>query len=265
MSLIKNFTIGSDPEMFLFSEQNNEYVPVCGLIGGTKEEPLALTDKGHFVQEDNVAVEFCIPPCKTEDEFVENILFTKSIIEKKVNELGLTLRCTASAMFNPELLNSEQAKTFGCDPDFNAYTLEENSIDKTNVDPNLRSCGFHIHVGYDNHSPETSVKLVKAFDLFVGLPSILLDPDKDRRKLYGKPGCFRLKPKYGVEMRLLSSYFLSSEELIRWVYKQTIKAINFVNIGGIITNEEEIIKAIMESDLELAEEIIEEYQNLELV
>ena len=33
-------------------------------------------------------------------------------------------------------------------------------------------------------------------DAYVGLPSILYDTDAERRKLYGKAGCFRLQP-YG--------------------------------------------------------------------
>ena len=40
---IKNVKIGTDPEMFLFSKEENKFVPVCGLVGGTKKEPLAIS------------------------------------------------------------------------------------------------------------------------------------------------------------------------------------------------------------------------------
>ena len=33
-------------------------------------------------------------------------------------------------------------------------------------------------------------------DLFLGVPSILIDPDTERRKMYGKAGDYRLK-EYG--------------------------------------------------------------------
>ena len=38
--------------------------------------------------------------------------------------------------------------------------------------------------------------MVKLLDIFLGIPSVIIDPDKKRRKLYGKAGAFRLT-KYG--------------------------------------------------------------------
>lgn len=259
---INNVTIGSDPEMFLWSEEKQKFVPVCGLIGGTKDQPLPISDTGHFIQEDNVAVEFCIPPCKTEDEFVDNLLFGKEYVQKRIESMGLSLKCVASANFDINDLQSEQAKHFGCDPDFNVYLLDQNVIDKSKIDPTLRSCGMHIHVGYDNHNPETSFELVKAFDLIAVLPSILIDDDTQRRSLYGKAGCFRIKEKYGIELRSLSGYFMNSENSMRWVYQKTMESINFVNSGGIITNESDIEEAINTSNKELAEEILDDYRIL---
>mgnify|MGYP003511945562 CR=1 FL=1 len=55
--LIKGLTIGADPEMFLYSETEEKFVPVCGLVGGTKKEPIPVTKEGHSLQEDNVMVE----------------------------------------------------------------------------------------------------------------------------------------------------------------------------------------------------------------
>ena len=81
-NLIKNVLIGADPEMFLYSEQYHKFVPVCGLIGGTKKKPLPITDEGHAVQEDNVMVEYCIPPSVTLEEFLKHINFTKDYINE---------------------------------------------------------------------------------------------------------------------------------------------------------------------------------------
>jgi len=256
---IKNVTIGSDPEMFLYSNELNKHVPVCGLIGGTKHEPKPITNDGHAIQEDNVAVEFCIPPCKTVNEFVENITFVKNYIQDTIlNEKKLTLDCVSSVEFTYDDLNSEQAQTFGCDPDFNAYTFDQNVIDKESVSPFLRSAGFHIHIGYDKPTVECSIELVKAFDLFVLVPSILMDEDTNRRQLYGKAGSYRFKS-YGVECRGLGGYFVRNEELTKWVAEQTLKAIEFVNEGGIITNESDIQECINTSNKDLAKEIMEDY------
>ena len=57
---------------------------------------------------------------------------------------------------------------------------------------NLRSAGFHIHVGYENPDVDTSLSLVRYMDVFLGIPSVVKDKDKKRRSLYGKAGCFRL-------------------------------------------------------------------------
>ena len=117
---------------------------------------------------------------------------------------------------------------------------------------------MHIHVGYKDPDVDVSIDLIRAMDLFLGVPSVFMDPDTERRKMYGKAGDYRLKG-YGVEYRVLSGYFLGSNELLSWLWDATQKAIDFVNAGGIITNPEDIIKAINNCDKELAKEILEDY------
>jgi len=257
---IKNVTIGSDPEAFLWSNELGKFVPACGLIGGTKQEPKAITNEGHAIQEDNVSVEWCIPPSKTAEEFYGHIQFVKNYLQDTIlNEKGLELKCVSSARFNYDELQSEQAQTFGCDPSFNPYTFENTTPDRDKADPLLRSSGFHIHVGYDNPDVDVSIQLSKAFDLFVLVPSVLLDSDSERRTLYGEAGSMRFKS-YGAEYRGLGSYFLQSEELIKWVFNQTMRAIEFINEGGIITNESEILECINTSNKDMAMEIVDDYR-----
>ena len=62
--------------------------------------------------------------------------------------------------------------------------------------------------------------LSKELDYYLGLPSLLFDPDTSRRKMYGKAGAFRPKP-YGMEYRVLSNAWLKSPELIKWVFNNT--------------------------------------------
>lgn len=138
--LINGLTLGSDPEFFLFSEDLNKYIPVCGLIGGTKEEPLPISDRGHFIQEDNVAVEFCIPPCKSREEWLEHINFVKNHFnDKLLPPLGLVPKYVASALFDIDDLLSPQASHFGCTPSFNAWNDERMIVDRGN--PLLRTTG----------------------------------------------------------------------------------------------------------------------------
>lgn len=140
-----------------------------------------------------------------------------------------------------------------CDPDFNVWT------ESVNVPPenttSLRSAGGHIHVGYDNPTMERSSKIIMAMDIFLGIPSIILDKDKDRRKMYGKAGCFRFKD-FGCEYRTLSNFWIFDDELIEWVFNNTQKAIEFVNNDTIITNDKEIINCINNQDITLAYQLI---------
>ena len=95
-------------------------------------------------------------------------------------------------------------------------------------------------------------------DLFLGLQSVVLDSDERRKELYGKAGAHRIK-KYGVEYRVLSNFWIENKGLMKWAYQQTLKAIDFVNNNGIITNEQEIVDAINTSNVELALEILDDY------
>ena len=68
-------TIGTDPELFLRDERTGAVASVVGLIGGTKEEPLPMEGmrEGFALQEDNVMLEFNIPPAEDETQFSDSI------------------------------------------------------------------------------------------------------------------------------------------------------------------------------------------------
>ena len=245
--LITGVTFGADPELFLKNVDNGHFVSAVGRIGGTKQEPKPLPVLGSAVQEDNVAIEFNIAPVVTKQGFVHSLIKTIEYLQAEVAKQKLTLVCEASAMFPAEELNSIEARTFGCDPDYNAWMRVENEPPELPADMwNLRSAGGHLHIGYNDPNPELSMHLIKTLDIFVGAPAIEHDTDIRRRLLYGKAGAFRFKS-YGAEYRTLSNFWLQSQEKMEWVFDQAEKAIEFVNNGGQIDLERDwtdVVQAI---------------------
>ena len=225
--MITNVTIGADPELFL--EKEGEIISAEGLVGGTKENPKKISELGHCVQEDNVMMEFNVPASHTVEEFKDNINYVKDYLEANAKIQGSKLNFSASAELHPRFLDTPQAKLFGCDPDYNVYLKMVNNppMSENNT---LRTCGGHIHIGYDNPSQENSERIIYAMDIILGLESILIDKDDRRREMYGNAGSFRFKS-YGVEYRTLSNFWIANDELIEWAFNNTLRAIELVNSG----------------------------------
>lgn len=217
-----NFLIGCDPEFFL--KQNNKHISAEKKIGGTKYKPFPIDDLGNCIQEDNVAVEFNIGASSSLEMFSNNIEKVLNFLKEKLKNYEFSTLSAVS--FEDDQLNSIQARLFGCEPDYNAWTCKVNPKPYTK-DINLRSAGGHIHIGCDlaKQKPE---QVIQACDLFLGVPSILLDPSTERRKLYGKAGSFRKKP-YGVEYRSLSNFWIFNKTYHTWIYKQVNRCLEFVN------------------------------------
>jgi hypothetical protein len=78
---IKNVKIGADPEVFLINKEKNKHISAIGLFPGTKDEPSPISDKGHGILTDNVAVEFVFPPADNKEKFWENIKYCLDYIE----------------------------------------------------------------------------------------------------------------------------------------------------------------------------------------
>lgn len=252
--LVLNPTIGADIEVFLKDKISGEIVSAEGIIHGSKEEPFHFMKENPFYATslDNVMAEFCIPPAKTSIDFRSGIETALNYIHNTIPG-NLTIFAFPSAKVDGRWLVTPNAQMFGCEPDYNAWLNGIQNDRPVAADGNLRSCGGHIHIGYDTPSTNTNLALIKAMDIFVGLPSVVIEPDNDRKSLYGKAGAFREK-KYGVEYRTVSNYYINSKELTNWVFENTLNAIDFVNQGNPISESETdgIRLAINKGDKELA-------------
>ena len=252
---INNLTLGADPEFFLHNIAKGRIEPAVGLIGGTKENGLFIPT-GESVLEDNVMVEFTTTICKDAKELNDSI-------QRALTHLKNTLPqyyefvFKASHVFEPADLSSEQAQEIGCEADYNAYTLRMNK--PASAKNLMRTCSGHIHLGYDNPSIDTSLDLVMIMDVFLGIPSVLLDEDRDRRKMYGKAGCYRLK-RYGVEYRVLSNFWVNKPELVEWVVTNINQGIKYYEENGIEAFDfKSVSKCINTYDTELAKAFIDKF------
>ena len=168
-----SFSIGCDPEFFLLKKGKPH--SAIGLVGGTKEEPKPLRKQGFSIQEDNVAVEFNIPPAYSHEEFIESIAYVMENLKKRLK--GFTPSEDSALEFEQEQLLHPKALEFGCEPDFNAWTKQMNPrpIAENHL---LRSAGGHVHVG----TKEDPIEVIRAMDLFLGVPSIKIDSKGQRRR-----------------------------------------------------------------------------------
>lgn len=207
------FTIGSDPELFLV-DADGKFISAVGLCKGTKNAPFEFL-KGFKIHNDNVAVEFNIPPASSKEEFINNHIIALKYCRDVAKEHGYKLRIVSDAEFTDDQLNTREAQEFGCNPDFNAWTLEENPSPQAE-NTRLRSAGGHIHIGFDGDL-RAKLQLVRLLDIFVGVPLRMLEPDSRRNQLYGNLGACRDK-EYGVEYRTPSNVWLRSTRLMGDVF-----------------------------------------------
>lgn len=208
-------SIGCDPELFLQDADGNIRSAI-GKFGGTKEkpEPLKPLGEGFAVQEDNILVEFNIPPAKDPTEFLAHVDKTVKLLSLRAAKMGLSFANGSAYSVSPKELDHPKAKVFGCDPDFNAYTGAPNPKPRAD-DPNLRSAGGHIAFGFSEPLDDNGKRFAVAMmDMVLGLPSLLVDEGEKRKQLYGKAGAYRPKP-FGVEYRTLSNFWLFKPKIIQ--------------------------------------------------
>lgn len=280
--------LGADPELFVIARKGGEFakntiVPVCGKVGGTKNNPVvvpkaALADfmkmdsssKGDFAyQEDNVMFEFNIPGLSNSDYFHHTIQGYLSYLENSIlAPRGLMLAWINKYKFPEKFLTHPMAHIIGCSPDFDAYRPKHNQVRKpfeiTDLG-NQRFCGGHLHVQYNTNNVPREI-FARYMDLVVGLPFLSLDKQGDRRKFYGKAGIYRPKD-YGIEYRTPSNFWLDpkirEKQVCSYLAHNIFSLANSANTEPSGLSETyrkvpwpDVEKAINDEDTKLSDEIV---------
>lgn len=214
------YTLGCDPEVFLFDTQTGLYVSAHTILPGTKDEPYKV-DKG-AIQVDGLAAEFNIDPASTPEEFDNNIATVLTQLRAYVhkNNPRIDLHFVPVARFNRVYFDKlpDICKILGCDPDFDYNgNVIENRNDLQNRP--LRTAAGHVHLGFTKDQDAMSLQhfndcrfLANYFwqDFSSGEYSrrhkISL-AEAERLQFYGNNGAFRPKS-YGVELRFYSNLWV---------------------------------------------------------
>lgn len=265
--MIKSYKIGTDPEFIIVDCQTGEPRSGIGKLGGTKANPEDIGE-GCGVQEDNVTAELTVPPSTSVEEFIYYMNYGRNAINERLKPFNLKLLSASSARYTEEELDNEVARKFGCEPSYCIYTKSVSPRPTPEQIGNLRSAGFHIHIGADRLLTIQEVEaLIFYMDVYLGLPSVILDLDTDRKKIYGNAGDFRFKnittanERFTiVEYRTLGGALHGSDMHIRFVYEQTEKAILAFNNNSNPTINKDVQKAIDKNDREWATKLCQNYR-----
>jgi hypothetical protein len=196
MSEKVNLSFGSDPE-FVLTDKNGNYKSAIGIVNGTKETKVDL-GAGHKMFYDNVLMELNVVSGRNENDVIEK--FTDCLTRAARAIYPYLMRAQASQTYPAKETQHPDARVFGCEPEYCAYEMTQLNPPTCEPGNNFRSAGGHIHLGYngvafpllapikgdgteDEDRSERDwgrVWVVRMMDLFVGVPSLLVDHDKNK-------------------------------------------------------------------------------------
>jgi len=227
--------VGADIEVFLYDEIKKKIVPCVGIIKGTKDKPFHPEDypRGFALQEDNVMLEYNIPPAKSADTFYQRFPTARAMIEDNVPKNHSHL-VVAEHKFLAKELRSPQAQMIGCEPDYSAYNGGEVRTPNVILGQH-RSCGGHIHLGGNFNCPDFVSALFA--DLVLGVYTGTRSGEANTRtNWYGQPGIYRPKP-YGIEYRTPDNQWTADRDM---TYR--VGTFGLVLTQWLTTNEAEVIR-----------------------
>ena len=212
-------SFGTDSEFLVYEKETGKFIPAYRFIKGTKEEPQHIGSFLYgdlYVHWDNVALEVTATPLEFGGDIItphamstylsEVYQQVQSWMDSHCPELLLTFRPVVE--IDEETMFEREANIFGCEPDYNVWTLQQNPSPSPMKAGKLRTAGAHLHFGLQPSSDDNIIALLKlldktAADLGSHLGRESLKKEYQRRSLYGMAGSFRRK-EYGVESRVFS-------------------------------------------------------------
>lgn len=227
--------IGGDPEFFISDEKGvirsaDDFLP-------GKHKPLSVKARGEGQYSrlffDGIQGEMAVHEQQCREYFAGNIEKCWRELYTRIPDDHKVILAPAAKIRKSVLKNADpEARIFGCEPDFNAYTLSQNTPEMDASEHPYRYAGGHMHLGISSQylntgaefdlakTEEGHIRAIKFLDLMLTIPTMRLDNDpgsKLRRSKYGKAGCFRPTP-YGIEYRTPSCWWLKSPLLVSLSY-----------------------------------------------
>jgi len=219
-------SLGTDPEFFV-TDKKGKVLASDKFFPGKKEPwHFDINNEYQALFFDGIQAEMNIIPSKcreTVSYFVRQALIKAK--EKIGSDHDILLK--PSVRVQKSVINGAdpQAKIFGCEPDFNAYTLGQNTCEMDASKHPYRYAGGHIHIGMGSKyakagnpeyeiakTEEGHIRAIKFIDYITGAILVMMDKGVDakrRRTKYGTAGCFRPTP-YGLEYRTPSCWWMKS-------------------------------------------------------
>jgi hypothetical protein len=240
-----SLTIGADPEIFMFHEEEGRHVCAIDKVPGTKDAPFIVGNGGIHV--DNMAAECSVAPATTASTFSDNIGEMLGIFSKGFADYGCVVSRKDVVEFDPDQFYHPDAYAAGCEPSICAWGVNPSP---EFGESRVRCAGGHVHIGLDIAEADIP-QLVKCLDVHLTLG--LLDRDDPRRRaLYGLAGEYRRKP-YGLEYRTPSNQWIFTDEDRKAVFDKVRWCVeNYKDISAPST----VAVAINKHDLQLAKEIL---------
>jgi hypothetical protein len=229
------FSIGADPEFFILDNLNQKIKNAEFYIKGTKEFPFGLKNE-IFCLLDGVTVEINPKPAESKQEFVDNILEAKYLVDLLLPEDFNLLEITTAVLDESEL--TENSRVVGCDPDYNVYTGD---VNPKPVIQNYFFAGGHIHIGKQMTDFE-KYDIIENLDKHL-LPYVNLLEKQYQNKFekgirkkvqYGKKGNYRNKS-YGLEYRSVSNKWCTNDVTIETTYEIVNDVITTLSKKSILT------------------------------
>jgi len=240
-------SLGVEVELAVFMKD----VPVvCSFVPFTKEEPLEF--KKHLFSKDASMLELAVAPATEPGEF-DNLMNEAMVKALTLIPDGAELRAIPCVEYTAdELAKDAYASEMGCAP---SQTIYDTTPVPDAYPDNKRYGGTHINLAMNDEGDVQ--EMVLKLDYALGLTSVVYHEDgmhdemKDRRRVYGRAGEFRVKP-FGFEYRTLPNCAnLSGAALWRDI-NNAMK----LNTNDLLPMVDDIKTAINTSDRYMAEGLL---------